>query len=112
MDLLRTTHSKNRYEPTISGYITFYRTIRNFAFNFSLVVSPSRFSNISRFISGVNNSLPYKQQHNAINVRCSRYNIRGKATVLMWSSKKITNGSKLCYDYNGLDDGYPTENFV
>ena len=78
---------------------------------FSLVISPRRHANIARFISGINNSLSVSEIENKINVKCRRFSVRGEARVLMISCKYIETGSKLIYDYNGLDNQYPTDFF-
>ena len=75
------------------------------------MISPGRYANIARFISGVNNNLSDAEMENRINVKCRRFSVRGEARVLMISCKDIKSGAKLNYDYNGLDNQYPTENF-
>lgn len=42
-----------------------------------------------------------------------RFNVEGKARVILYARRHIKKGEILCYDYNeGCFDEYPTQNFV
>lgn len=48
-----------------------------------------------------------------INVKAARFNIKGKAHMLLFASRKITDGEILCWDYNALiENGFDTSTFL
>ena len=78
----------------------------------SLNIEPEKFANVARFFSGINNSIPTSKtkQQNRRSMRCQ---IDGKATVLLYTTKRVKKGEALRFDYNEAGkDMYPTENFV
>jgi hypothetical protein len=82
------------------------------SFATTLNIEPENFCNVARFFSGINNSIPTsktKQQ----NMRSMRCQIDGKATVLLYTTKRVKMGDALRFDYNEAGkDMYPTENFI
>ncbi|XP_057522156.1 histone-lysine N-methyltransferase ATXR6-like [Amaranthus tricolor] len=76
----------------------------------SLVVCPDRRSNIARFINGINNYTPEGRKKQ--NLKCVRYDVGGECRVLLIANRDIRNGERLYYDYNGLENEYPTKHFV
>lgn len=48
----------------------------------------------------------------AQNVKSARYNVEGKARVILYAGRDIRKGERLCYDYNGHRSSYPTAHFV
>ncbi|KNA19714.1 hypothetical protein SOVF_058990 [Spinacia oleracea] len=76
----------------------------------NLVVCPDKRSNIARFINGINNYTPEGRRKQ--NLKCVRYNINGECRVLLIANREIRKGERLYYDYNGLENEYPTEHFV
>jgi [histone H3]-lysine27 N-methyltransferase len=76
----------------------------------SLIITPKHKSNMARFLSGINNTSEISKR--AQNVRSCRWNINGRAHVLLFACRDIQKGERLTYDYNALDkSGYPTEHF-
>ena len=78
----------------------------------SLVVVPYEHANVARFFNGINNnqlgSKVAKQ-----NVRSMRCQVDGKATVLLFTKRKIKKGETLLYDYNESGKNmYPTDHFI
>lgn len=86
----------------------------------SLVIIPEKFGNVARYLSGINNSKKEskKKQVKVMlmreeqNVQSLRYVIDGAIHVLLVAMKDIKEGELLMFDYNGLDNNYPTEHFV
>ncbi|CAO2821345.1 unnamed protein product [Amaranthus hypochondriacus] len=76
----------------------------------SLVVCPDKRSNIARFINGINNYTPEGRKKQ--NLKCVRYDVGGECRVLLIANRDISKGERLYYDYNGLENEYPTEHFV
>lgn len=76
----------------------------------SLVVCPDKRSNIARFINGINNYTPEGRKKQ--NLKCVRYDVGGECRVLLIANRDIRKGERLYYDYNGLENEYPTEHFV
>ncbi|XP_021760679.1 histone-lysine N-methyltransferase ATXR6 [Chenopodium quinoa] len=76
----------------------------------SLVVCPDKRSNIARFINGINNYTPEGKKKQ--NLKCVRYDVGGECRVLLIANRDIRKGERLYYDYNGLENEYPTEHFV
>ena len=80
--------------------------------NTSLVVVPYVFANVARFFNGINNSQVGSKQLKQ-NVRTMRCQVDGKATVLLYTKRKIKRGETLLYDYNEAGkDMYPTSHFI
>ena len=77
----------------------------------SLDVCPINYSNISRFISGINNSLKY---HRSLeNVRSVRFAYKGRIRIVIIAKREIAAGEILYLDYNGgLEYEYPTHHFT
>jgi len=69
----------------------------------SLIIDPTRISNIARFLSGVNNRI-LKSRRKA-NVRTRRFVIDGKSRVALFTSRQIEAGESLNYDYNAGNEG-------
>jgi hypothetical protein len=78
----------------------------------TLNIEPVKFANVARFFSGINNSVAgskIKQQ----NLRSMRCQIDNKATVLLYTTRKVKKGEHLRFDYNEAGkDLYPTDYFV
>lgn len=76
----------------------------------SIVIKPTKYCNIARFISGINN---YKSDsYKKINICCIKLNIDCQAHVILYSCRYIKSGEILYYDYNRGGYDYPTENFI
>ncbi len=87
----------------------------------SLIIDPTKISNIARFLSGVNNrSLESRRK---ANVRTRRFALDGKSRVALFTSRNINAGESLNYDYNAGKEGkslsdilnmgfYDTSNFL
>ena len=89
----------------------------------SLVIIPEHFGNLARYFSGINNSDSKSRKKqvfdssccdksNGQNVRSARYVIDGQIHVLLIAKRDISPGELLMFDYNGLDNNYPTSHFV
>lgn len=76
----------------------------------SIVVCPDQRSNIARFINGINNYTPEGKKKQ--NLKCVRYDVGGECRVLLIANRDIRKGERLYYDYNGLENEYPTQHFV
>lgn len=76
----------------------------------NLVICPDMRSNIARFINGINNHTPEGRKKQ--NLKCVRYDVNGECRVLLIANRDIRKGERLYYDYNGLENEYPTEHFV
>lgn len=75
----------------------------------TLYIRPSKYTNIARFINGVNN----ETGKNKANVKTIRIMIRGRPAVMLYTSRAVKAGQSLLYDYNGgQKDTYPTQDFV
>lgn len=78
----------------------------------SLNVVPERYSNIARFFNGINNN-QQGSKRNHQNVRTIRCQVGGKATVLLYTNRKVKKGEELRYDYNEAGyNWYNTSYFV
>ena len=75
----------------------------------SLVICPHKNSNIARFISGVNNSVNFKNQVNTFSTKVS---INGVVHILLIAGKDRKENEILYYNYNSVANNYPTKNFV
>ena len=75
----------------------------------SLVIFPHKNSNIARFISGVNNSLNFKNKDNTFQTKVS---INEVVHILLIEGKDIKENEILYYNYNSVANNYPTKNFV
>lgn len=53
-----------------------------------------------------------RESRKRINCRCVRFNIGGEVRALLIAIKHIATGERLYYDYNGLEQEYPTHNFL
>lgn len=77
----------------------------------SMLIRPEKYTNIARFINGVNN-----QDSNAckkINVQSLRLMIDGRPRVILFTRRSINKGESLQYDYNaGGKRLFPTEDFI
>lgn len=76
----------------------------------SLVICPDKRSSIARFVNGINNHTPEGKKKQ--NLKCVRYDVNGECRVLLVANRDIRKGERLYYDYNGLENEYPTEHFV
>eukprot|EP00898_Chlorokybus_atmophyticus_P003295 jgi/Chlat1/3967/Chrsp26S04212 len=76
----------------------------------SLVVCANRHCGVARFISGINNTC--RDARRKINLRSARFNVGGRAIVLLIAIRDIAQGERLYYDYNALVSEYPTQHFV
>ncbi|KAI3866802.1 hypothetical protein MKW92_050387 [Papaver armeniacum] len=76
----------------------------------SLVICPDKRGNIARYINGINNHSPEGRKKQ--NLKCVRFNVNGECRVLLIANRDIKKGERLYYDYNGLEQEYPTEHFV
>lgn len=76
----------------------------------SLVIKPEVYSNIARFISGVNNHK--LESYRKINVNSVKLNIDGEAHIILYAARNIKQGEVLYYDYNRGGYEYPTDNFI
>lgn len=75
----------------------------------TLYIRPAKFTNLGRFINGVNN-LTGK---NKINIASVKMFYKGKPGVFLYTTRQIKKGESLAYDYNaGALNGYPTEDFL
>ena len=76
-----------------------------------LNITPSRFGNMSRFISGVNN---VKKEHlKIVNVKAIRFSFCGRVRIMFIAKRNIHKGDILYLNYNGgTYEEYPTEDFV
>lgn len=64
----------------------------------SLIIDPTKQGNIARFLSGINNRSQFSCRK--ANIRTRRFELDGKCRVVLFTSKKISCGEKLHYDYN------------
>lgn len=77
----------------------------------SLLIRPERYTNIARFINGVNNEDP--DACRKANVQSLRLMIDGKPRVLLFARRQINIRESLQYDYNaGGKRLFPTEHFI
>ncbi|XP_074378751.1 putative Histone-lysine N-methyltransferase ATXR5 [Apium graveolens] len=75
-----------------------------------LFICPDKRGNIAGFISGINNHSAEGRKKK--NLKSVRYNVRGKCHVYLIALRNIKKGERLCYDYNGQDNGYDTQYFI
>lgn len=74
----------------------------------TLYIRPKKYTNIARFINGINNKQPEKA-----NVKTLRTLVNGKPAIILYTSRAVEEGESLLYDYNGGEKGtYSTEDFV
>ena len=75
----------------------------------SLLIAPRKYSNIARFINGINNSKGGKA-----NIQTIRALAKGKPVIILYTSRKVNKGESLSYDYNAGSNpvGYDTSEFV
>ena len=69
----------------------------------SLMIDPTATGNIARFLSGINNRSNLSRKN--ANVRTRRFVIDGQCRVALFTSRKITAGETLHYDYNAGIEG-------
>lgn len=63
----------------------------------SLLIVPRRYTNIARFINGINNQDPKsKEKQNVEDIRCL---VQGRPVVILYTIKAIKKGESLLYDY-------------
>lgn len=71
----------------------------------TLYIRPQKYSNIARFINGINNV----KGKNSNNLQSFRYLAKGKPAIILYTIKNIKEGESLLYNYNaGALDAYPT----
>lgn len=75
-----------------------------------LVIKPEKYTNIARFISGINNFRT--DSYKKINVNSVKMNVDSKAHIILYAARNIKAGEILYYDYNRGGCDYPTENFI
>lgn len=56
----------------------------------SLIIKPEKYTNMARFINGINNS--NAESRKKANVKTIRFNIVGRPTILLYASRKINKG--------------------
>eukprot|EP00549_Striatella_unipunctata_P025665 CAMPEP_0118690860 /NCGR_PEP_ID=MMETSP0800-20121206/10352_1 /TAXON_ID=210618 ORGANISM="Striatella unipunctata, Strain CCMP2910" /NCGR_SAMPLE_ID=MMETSP0800 /ASSEMBLY_ACC=CAM_ASM_000638 /LENGTH=227 /DNA_ID=CAMNT_0006588561 /DNA_START=321 /DNA_END=1004 /DNA_ORIENTATION=+ len=78
--------------------------------NTSLIIDPTRYGNIARFLSGINNQSLFSRRQ--VNIRTRRFTINGKCRVALFTSKKIERGERLVYDYNAGIKGKSAEEWA
>ena len=61
----------------------------------TLLIVPSKYTNIGRFINGINNEKGGKP-----NIETLRALGNGKPVVILYTSRKVKKGESLAYDYN------------
>lgn len=77
----------------------------------SMLIRPQKYTNIARFINGINNE--DEKSCRKINVQSLRLMIEGKPRVLLYAKRQINRGESLQYDYNaGGKRLFPTEDFI
>jgi hypothetical protein len=76
----------------------------------SLVIKPEKYTNMARFINGVNEHDPVLSKK--ANVKSIKLGICGRPTILLYASKKINKGDSLLYNYNGGLEFYQTSDFL
>lgn len=76
----------------------------------SLIIKPEEYSNIARFINGINNRNP--ESRRKANINSVRLNVLGEPKVVLYARRVIKPGESLMYDYNAALDKYPTEDFI
>lgn len=77
----------------------------------SLLIKPECYTNIARFINGINNSDPSARKR--VNLQSVRLNIQEQPRVLLYAKKNIECGESLLYDYNaGGKELFPTDDFL
>eukprot|EP00561_Arcocellulus_cornucervis_P009539 CAMPEP_0185828512 /NCGR_PEP_ID=MMETSP1322-20130828/32591_1 /TAXON_ID=265543 /ORGANISM="Minutocellus polymorphus, Strain RCC2270" /LENGTH=271 /DNA_ID=CAMNT_0028526253 /DNA_START=326 /DNA_END=1139 /DNA_ORIENTATION=- len=69
----------------------------------SLMIDPTATGNIARFLSGINNRSNLSRKN--ANVRTRRFVIDGQCRVALFTSRRITAGETLHYDYNAGIEG-------
>jgi hypothetical protein len=76
----------------------------------TLIIRPQQYTNMARFINGINNT----KSKNKANVATVRKLARGKPTVILYSIRNISKGESLLYDYNAgkTTCQYDTSNFL
>lgn len=62
----------------------------------TLIIRPDKFTNMARFINGVNNT----KSTSKANIGTVRKLARGIPTVILYSLQMIKKGESLLYDYN------------
>ena len=75
----------------------------------SLIICPYKYSNIARFLSGVNNTTDFEDQVNFFSTKIS---INGVVRILLVAKKDIKKNDILYYNYNGDTNNFPTEDFT
>ncbi len=74
----------------------------------TLYVRLKNYTNIARFINGINNDHPEKA-----NVQSLRTLVNGKPAIILYTLRTIKVGESLLYDYNGGEKNtYDTKKFV
>ena len=69
----------------------------------SLLIVPTNYTNIARFINGVNQSDAQKKKKQ--NVETVRYLVNGRPAVILYTSKQVKKGQSLLYNYGaGLNE--------
>jgi hypothetical protein len=97
----------NRTSLFYSNNDSIFMLIRNVSSKKSLDIVPEKYSNISRFFSGINNS--EKNSRKLINITTIRFNYKGRVRIIFYASKNIQAGDILYFDYNGSPfNEYPT----
>lgn len=78
--------------------------------NETLIIRPEKYTNMARFINGINNS----KSSNKANVATVRKLAKGMPTVILYSIRAIKKGESLLYDYNAGSTNckYDTSNFL
>jgi hypothetical protein len=77
----------------------------------SLLIRPENYTNIARFINGVNNT--DQSAVRKANLQSVRLRIDGKPRVLLFAKRNILKGESLQYDYNaGGKELFPTDSFI
>jgi hypothetical protein len=87
----------------------------------SLIIDPTKKGNYARFLSGINNRSILSKRR--ANVRTLRFSIDNKCRVALFTSKQVSPGEVLHYDYNAGMEGktdsewaqsgfYDTSNFI
>lgn len=73
-----------------------------------LVIRPSKWTNIARFINGVKD---FRSSPNIVSIRLC---FRGLPVILLIANRDIKKGESLSYDYNagGIAAKYDTSHFV
>ena len=76
-----------------------------------LTVDGSKYSNVSRFINGINNNRDTTNSHR-LNVGSARFCIDGAVHIIYFTCRRVSFGERLRVNYNNYLDEFPAHQFI